>query len=234
VKIGSLRRLKGSILNNMKIYRIIIFVGFLFLMSIALVYGINRSVENTATGKLFNVETVFKKQTALILGAKVWDNGEMSDMFKDRVIVGIDLYKKGKVDKILVSGDHGTKEYDEVNPAKIFLLENGVNPDDIFLDYAGFDTYDSLYRAKEIFKAESLIIVTQEFHLIRALYIAKKLGIESMGVDADLRPYVGAQYQNIREKLARVKAWLNTTFKSKPKYLGNEIPLSGKGQLSWD
>ena len=102
------------------------------------------------------------------------------------------------------------------------------------MDHAGFDTYDSLYRARDIFKADSLAVVTQDFHLPRALYIADKLGIDACGVSADLRKYYGEDARNRREVLAKVKAWLNIVFNSKPKYLGNEIPLSGSGLDTWD
>jgi len=174
------------------------------------------------------------EQVALVLGAKVWSNGQMSDVFKDRVKTAIDLYNNGKVRKILISGDHGQENYDEVNAAKDYLLNNNVKPEDIFLDHAGFDTYDSLYRAMYVFKAESLVVITQDFHLPRALYIANKLGMESCGVSADLHKYSGESAMNRREVLAKVKAWLNITFNSKPKYLGNEMPLSGSGLSTWD
>jgi SanA protein len=144
------------------------------------------------------------------------------------------LYNNGKVDKILVSGDHGQDDYDEVNSAKEYLLENNVKPEDIFLDHAGFDTYDSLYRARDIFQAESLVIVTQNFHLPRALYMSDKLGLNSCGVSADLHKYLGEGTRDRREILAKVKAWLNITFNSKPKYLGDKIPLSGSGLNTWD
>ena len=139
-----------------------------------------------------------------------------------------------KVSKILVSGDHGTVEYDEVNTVKAYLLENGVQPENIFLDHAGFDTYDSIYRAKEIFEVESVVIVTQEFHLPRAVYIGNSLGIETHGYIADRQPYVAAIWNSFRESLARIKAFLNVTLNSKPKYLGEPIPITGDGTLSWD
>ncbi|MCK9293409.1 YdcF family protein [archaeon] len=196
------------------------------------IYAININI-NRIGNNLCDMDNTHK-QAALVLGAKVWNNGSLSDIFKDRVKTAIELYNKGKVDKILVSGDHGQVEYDEVNTAKEYLLENNIKPEDIFLDHAGFDTYDSLYRAKEIFQADSLIVVTQDFHLPRALYIADKLEIDSCGVSADLQRYYGEDTRNRREVLAKVKAWLNITFNSKPKYLGDVIPLSGSGLDTWD
>lgn len=214
---------------NYKAILILAIISFACL-SLLIISNINESSRN----KIFDLNDAPPKQAVLVLGARVWENGEMSDIFKDRVQTAIDLYKSDKVEKILVSGDHGRKEYDEVNAAKKFLLEKGISPDDIFLDHAGFDTYDSLYRAKEVFKAESLIISTQDFHLPRALYIAEKLGIDACGVSSDLHRYKGEQQRETREKLAKIKAWLDVTFMAKPKFLGEPIPLSGKGQNSWD
>lgn len=172
-------------------------------------------------------------EVAIIFGAKV-RGGQMSPMFEDRVTSALDLYRAGKVKKILVSGDHGRAEYDEVNVAKDFLASNGVDVDDIFTDYAGFDTYDTLYRAKEIFGVESAILVTQEFHLYRAIYIAQSMKMNAIGYSADLHKYRGSEIYNAREVLARVKAYFDVIIKSKPKYLGDEIPISGDGRKSWD
>ncbi len=196
------------------------------------IYAVNINI-NRIGNNLCDLDNTHKK-AALVLGAKVWNNGSLSDIFKDRVKTAIELYNIGKVDKILVSGDHGRVDYDEVNAAKEYLLENNIKPEDIFLDHAGFDTYDSLYRARKIFQADSLIVVTQDFHLPRALYIADKLEIDTCGVSADLQRYYGEDARNRREVLAKVKAWLNVVFNSKPKYLGDTIPLSGSGLNTWD
>lgn len=173
-------------------------------------------------------------QAALILGSRVYSDGSMSDVLKDRVIKGLELYQNGKVSKILISGDHGSKEYDEVNTIKNYLLNNNVPGEDIFMDHAGFDTYDSLYRAQKVFQVESLIIVTQAFHLPRAVYIGNSLGIESHGYVADRQPYLAASWNSFRESLARFKAFLNVTFHSKSKYLGDPIPITSNGKLTWD
>jgi SanA protein len=173
-------------------------------------------------------------QAALILGARVYDSGRMSPIFRDRVDTALALYQAKRVEKLLVSGDHGQVDYDEVNAAREYLLERGVLEKDIFLDHAGFDTYDSVYRAKEIFGASSLIIVTQNFHLPRALYIADRLGIKACGQSADLQSYTGAERMELREVLARLKAFFNVNLNSKPHFLGDKIDLSGDGQLTWD
>ncbi len=173
-------------------------------------------------------------QAALILGARVYDSGRMSPIFRDRVDTAFALYQAKRVEKLLVSGDHGQLDYDEVNAAREYLLERGVLEKDIFLDHAGFDTYDSVYRAKEIFGATSLMIVTQNFHLPRALYIADRLGIKACGQSADLQSYAGAERMETREIFARLKAFLNVKFKSKPRFLGERIDLNSDGRISWD
>lgn len=175
-----------------------------------------------------------QKDAVLVLGARVYENGNLSDVFRDRAEVAVGFYEAGRVRKILVSGDHGTEEYDEVNAAKDFLLSKGVKPEDIFLDHAGFDTYDSVYRAKEVFGVESMVIATQDFHLPRALYIADKLDLEVCGAGSDLHKYRTESQMEFREIFARNKAWLNLFLKSKPKYLGEEISIYGDGRATWD
>ena len=154
----------------------------------------------------------------IILGAGIWDN-KPSPMLEDRLLEGIKLYKNNVSDKIIMSGDHGREEYDEVNTMKNYAIENGVLSEDIFMDHAGFSTYESIYRAKEIFKAKKIVIVTQKYHLYRALYIANKLGIEAYGVGSDPRQYVGATYREIREILARDKDFVKCIFKLTSIYL---------------
>lgn len=181
-----------------------------------------------------DIDNVPEAQTAIILGAKVHEDGTMSDMLYDRVMTAIDLYNGGKVEKILISGDHGRIAYDEVGTVKDFLLKKGVKKQDIFIDHAGFDTYDSMYRARDIFKIDSAIVVTQEFHLNRAVYIGKSLGLNVYGMKADRHIYLGMEMNIFREYFARVKAFFNVLFNSKPKFLGEEIPITGDSSRSWD
>lgn len=211
-----------------------IITTFTILISLFLFSIFSINIHINRVGNNMCLKEDFPKQAALVLGARVWESGEMSDIFKDRTQTALNLYNDGKVRKILVSGDHGQEDYDEVNAAKKYLLENNVKAEDIFLDHAGFDTYDSLYRAREIFKAESLVVVTQDFHLPRALYIANNLELEACGQSADIRSYRGEGARERREFLAKIKAWLDVSFHSKPKYLGDEIPLSGTGLNTWD
>jgi SanA protein len=173
-------------------------------------------------------------EVALVLGAKVYQQGIMSGMLEDRVETAFDLYKKGKVEKILISGDHGREDYDEVNTVKDHLLNKGVDRENIFLDHAGFDTYDSLYRAKEIFEVQSVIVTTQNFHLPRAVYIGKSLGIETYGLSADRHLYANIDYNRSREILSKVKAFFDVSLRAKPKFLGEKIPIFGDSEKSWD
>ena len=169
----------------------------------------------------------------IVLGAGIWGD-KPSPMLEDRLLEGINLYQNGVSDKILMSGDHGRDEYDEVNIMKDYAIEKGIASEDIFMDHAGFSTYESIYRAKEIFQAKKVVIVTQRYHLYRALYIAKKLGLEAYGVGADPREYRGAFYREVREIIARNKDFIKCILKPKPTYLGSVIPISGNGDATND
>lgn len=170
----------------------------------------------------------------LVLGAAVRKDGSPSYMLKDRLDLGILLYKKGIAPKLLLSGDHGQVRYDEVNAMKSYVLEAGVPIDDIFLDHAGFSTYESVYRAKDIFQVEKAIIVTQGYHQPRALYGCDKMGIEAWGAAADQVTYRGQRMRDLREIAARDKDFVKWMFKPEPTYLGEAIPISGSGIKSQD
>lgn len=169
----------------------------------------------------------------IVLGAKV-NNNVPSPMLNDRLDTAVQLYQKGVAPKIIMSGDHGQKDYDEVNVMKEYAINNGIPSENVFMDHAGFSTYESIYRAKEIFKAQKIVIVTQEYHLYRALYIANSLGLEAYGIKADKEPYAGQTYREIREILARDKDFVKCIFKVKPTYLGEDIPVSGNGDVTND
>ena len=168
----------------------------------------------------------------LVLGCLVRPDGSPSNMLYDRLDVGTDLYIDGAAPKILMSGDHGRIEYDEVNNMKNFALEKEIPDEDIFMDHAGFSTYDSMYRARDIFGCKKIIIVTQEYHLYRALYVAESLGIEAYGVAADSREYVGQWTRDLRELAARTKDFFMVAFDMDPVVLGETIPISGNGNLT--
>lgn len=168
----------------------------------------------------------------IVLGCQVKADGSLSKMLRDRLITGVELYKAEASPKLLMSGDHGRVDYDEVAAMKNYAMENGVPSEDVFMDHAGFSTYETVYRAKEIFGADKVIIVTQEYHLYRALAIADSLGLEAVGVPADLRTYSGQMSREVREIAARVKDFFYIIFKPDPVYLGEPISLTGSGEVT--
>ena len=200
--------------------------AFIVLVGTVFIYN---EVERVGIKKTVGVHTVKEAQCIIVPGAGII-RGKPSLTLARRLDTALELYKNGTADKIIVSGDHGSRNYDEVNTMREYLCERGVPKEDVFMDHAGFSTYDTVYRAKEIFKVESAVIVTQKLHLMRALYIAQKLGLECEGVIAQDATSQQKRIQQLREFPARVKAYLDCCIlKSKPKYLGDEIPVSGSG-----
>lgn len=217
----------------MKIKIIIISLLIVILIGIISIFGINYYVKSSVKNKIINNNYPDNVDCILVLGAGVWGDSP-SPMLKDRLDKAIELYKNGVASKIIMSGDHGKQEYDEVNIMKKYAIDSGVKSEDIFMDHAGFSTYDSVYRAKEVFSAKRIIIVTQEYHLSRALYIAKQLDIDAVGVSAIKTKYNGQLYRELREILARDKDFIKCIFKPKPTYLGDVIPVSGNGDITND
>lgn len=170
----------------------------------------------------------------IVPGASVLRDGQPSDVLADRLLAAIDLYRAGKAKKILVSGDHGQDSYDEVNAMRRYLLERGVAPEDIFLDHAGFDTYDTMYRAWHVFGITDAVVASQTFHLPRALYIGTQLGMTVQGVAAQRQRYVKDAEFAFRERFANVKAYVDVAFGSESAYLGEVIDISGDGRVTWD
>lgn len=164
----------------------------------------------------------------LVLGCGVHGKTP-SHMLEDRLLQGIELCKNGASEKMLMSGDHGKADYDEVNVMKDFAIERGIYSEDIFMDHAGFSTYESMYRARDIFKAEKILIVTQGYHLHRAIFDARALGLEAYGVASNPRSYAGQTYRDIREILARNKDFVYSIIQPEPTYLGEAIPVQGNG-----
>ena len=201
------------------------------------VFGINIHVKNSVSDRILSPEDAAKLEDVdciLVLGCHVRENGVPSDMLNDRLQRGVELNHLGAAPKLLMSGDHGRTNYDEVAAMKQFAVDNGIDSENVFMDHAGFSTYESIYRAKEIFQADKIIIVTQTYHLYRAMYIAEQFGIEAYGVHADYRNYSGQQAMDFREVLARVKDFGMCIFKPEPTYLGDAIPISGDGNLTND
>lgn len=198
--------------------------------------GVSAYVKSSAEEKIITpeqAEALEDIDCIIVLGCYV-DGTDPSPMLEDRLKVGIQLYDMGVSPKILMSGDHGRKDYDEVNAMKQYAIDNNIPSENIFMDHAGFSTYESMYRAKEIFKAEKVVIVTQQYHLYRSIYVAEELGLEAYGVASDLQNYIRQSAYDLREILARDKDFVQTIFKTKPTYLGDEIPVSGSGDATND
>lgn len=216
--------------------KIIKYIIIVLIVIIVIVLGINfyvklstknQIIKNKDDSKLKDVDCI------IVLGAGVWGD-KPSPMLEDRLLEAISLYENNTSSKIIMSGDHGREEYDEVNTMKNFAIEKGVPSENIFMDHAGFSSYESIYRAKEIFGAKKVVIVTQEYHLYRSLYIANRLGIEAYGVASNPRIYGGEAYRELREILARDKDFVKCIYKPKPTYLGDTIPVNGNGDVTND
>lgn len=206
------------------------------ILGCAAVFGLSTYMKQHTAERILS-ETAAGEQGAeciLILGCGVREDGSPSLMLRDRLDAGIALYEAGAAKKLLMSGDHGRKDYDEVNTMKDYAMERGVPSEDIFMDHAGFSTYDSMYRARDIFCAQKILVVSQPYHLPRALYVAEKLGLEAYGVAAEDVRYGGQTYRELREAAARAKDFCTAWIQPKPKYLGEAIPVSGDGNLTND
>ena len=197
-----------------KIKKLIIIILTLILLIVLLPNFYVRLIGSARIKK--DLSSVKSADYILVLGAGL-KSGKPSDMLRDRLDTAIELYNSGVCKKLLMSGDHTDKYYDEVSAMKTYAVENGVKESDIYMDHAGISTYDSMYRAKNLFSAKKIIVVTQRYHIYRALYIAEILGIEAYGSVPAPRLYKGAVYREIREILARDKDLLKCIFKPKSK-----------------
>jgi SanA protein len=228
-KIGEidLKKVKYHITHYLKYCFFILAIVFVLVI---ILFAVSYAVINVESkGYIYDdIDKLPHSQVAVIPGAAVLLNGDLSPVLRDRVDMALILYQKGVVDKILVTGDNGTLSHNEVNPMRNYLIKKGVPDRDIFLDHAGFDTYSSMYRARDVFLIKSMIVVSQAFHLPRAVYIARHLGISTYGMVADRGHYLF--YNNIRETFGDVKAVVDLIFDRQPKYLGKVIPITGDGR----
>lgn len=223
--------------NKKPLITALVVILILAVLGFSAVFCINAYVMGSVSERIISTDQAAQLTDVdciLVLGCKVKDSGEPSDMLYDRLTRGVELYDLKAAPKLLMSGDHGQDHYDEVNAMKQFALDAGVPSVDIFMDHAGFSTYESIYRAKEVFGVQKMIIVSQEYHLYRALYIAQELGVEAYGVSADYRNYSGQAARDIREVLARVKDVATAIFQPQPAYLGETIPIHGNGDATND
>jgi len=218
----------------MKVFKTIFIVGVVGLL---LLLGINVYVRGTVKERIVSIEeaeSLSDVDCIIVLGASVNNNEYPSPMLEDRLKRGIELYYKECAPKIIMSGDHGGLYYDEVNVMKNYAINNGVPSEDVFMDHAGFSTYESMYRAKEVFGADKVIVVTQGYHLDRAVYIGKKMGLDVYGVSAEDIRYGGQFARDVREFLAIGKDFFTTLLNTEPTFLGDNYDLSGSGDVTND
>lgn len=201
----------------------------------AAAFAIDAHVRSSTESRIVAVDeaaALDEVDCVLVLGCGVHPDGRPSDMLADRIAQGVALYENGTSPKLLMSGDHGRSDYDEVNAMRDVAVEAGVPADDVFMDHAGFSTYESMYRARDVFQAKRIVVVSQEYHLYRALYVAERLGLDAYGVSADLRPYAGQEGREVREVLARGKDFFTSMVQPQPTFLGDPISLSGSGSAT--
>ena len=231
---------RASFLKNPKNKRLLV-----RLMLVALTIGvlcgaswavINWHMSSSVADRILSPEEAAELDAdcILVLGAGLRRDNSPSPILRERIDRGIGLYNLGASSKLLMSGDHGRVGYNEVGVMKALAIEAGIPSQDVFMDHAGFSTYESLYRARDVFCAKRVIIVSQKDHLYRALYIADQLGLEAYGVGADVQRFYGQTTREMRESLARVKDFLYCAVKPLPTYLGETIPVSGNGDLTND
>ncbi|MBQ2980759.1 MAG: YdcF family protein [Lachnospiraceae bacterium] len=219
------------------IKRIVIGIGITIIAGVVAVAGINIFVMATTASKILDVDEASEKKDVdciLVLGAGVRADGTPSKMLKDRLDKTIELYDSGVSETIIVSGDHRTKDYDEVNTMKNYLIDAGIPSECIFMDHGGLSTYDSMYRAKNIFSVKKAIIVTQKYHMYRAIYVAKSFGIDAYGVSAKEISYSGQTKRSIRELLARIKDVGYCITKPEAVVTGDKISLEESGDITND
>ena len=183
-----------------------------------------------------DLNDVPSRTAIMVLGTQIRGKN-LSPVLQDRVEAGIELMHRQKGEKLLLTGDHGDRYYDEVNAMRLYVLSNApdIQEEDIFMDHAGFSTWDSMYRAKFVFEVKDLLIVTQEFHISRAVCMARSLGLDAVGYGVNQDRFIGERLRTwqTREFFARVKAFLSIIFKPEPRYLGDKIPITGDGRDTW-
>ncbi|OJV54816.1 MAG: hypothetical protein BGO31_15835 [Bacteroidetes bacterium 43-16] len=208
-----------------KIRKIVLTTGIAGLVGVGAIWAYVKSVSHAVIYK--DLESVPAKYVGIVFGAGIRRDGKPSKYLKDRLDAGVLLYKNGKVKRILLSGDNGSNRYDELKVMKEYCVDAGIPPEDIFVDYAGFDTYSTVYRAKDLFKVDDAIMVTQAYHLERSVFLGEKMGISCVGFAADKGDYQLATKNEVREQLALVKSFVDVSRNRKPKYTGGNIDIRG-------
>ncbi len=212
-----------------KYFKIFLCLAILGLVS---VISVNYYVKSSTKKHIYySLKKFPKNDIGIIFGAGI--NGDQpSKYLKDRLDAGILLYKANRINKILLSGDNGRDEYDELTVMKNYCFNHGVDTTKIFIDYAGFDTYSTMYRAKHIFKIKKATLISQEYHLNRAIYIGRKLGIKSVGYSANSGEYHGYKYVTFREYGSIFKSFFDVFRNREPRFLGNTIDINGISNYS--
>jgi SanA protein len=199
---------------------------FLILIAVAVFPFAWRTAVSVYYGRhIFTRAEAPTEQVAIVYGAAIYGNSRLSTVLRDRMATAIELYQNGQVQKILVSGDNREVSYNEPGAMMAYAVERGIPPEDIQPDYAGLRTYDTCYRAKHIFQVESAVLITQDFHLPRALFTCNALGIEVIGVAADRHTYRAARWFETRETAATLVALWDVIRRDTPAYLGDPIPI---------
>ena len=214
--------------------RIFGFIGSLMLFAVVVVALSNLyvvlSTKSSIVGK--TEAQSFGADAIVVLGASVYADGTPSSILKDRLDCGIELYNSGAAAKLIMSGDNGTASYNEVNAMKAYAINQGVPSEDIFCDHAGFNTYDSMYRAQNVFGCKKIIVATQTYHLYRALSSSHLLGVQAVGVPSDYRSYQKQFFYDLREIPARTKDVVRALFRMPSTYVGNSVNLNQSGDVT--
>ena len=212
-----------------KYLKIILYLAVFGLIALV---SVNYYVTSITKKHIYNSIRRFpKNDVGIIFGAGI--NGDRpSKYLKDRLDAGILLYKAKRINKILLSGDNGRQEYDELTVVKNYCFRHGVDTAKIFIDYAGFDTYSTMYRAKHIFKIKRATLISQKYHLNRAIYIGQQLGIKPVGYSANKGEYKGYVYVTFREYLSIFKSFFDVLRNREPHFLGNPIDINGVSNYS--
>ena len=210
-----------------------VFLIFCFLAVSVLVYSVSiSSLMLKRYSPVISAEPNGQFDCIIVLGCGVRDDGTPSNMLMDRILTGVEAFVNGVAPVIIMPGDHGKETYDEVGTMKEYAVALGVPSENIFLDHAGFSTYESMYRAAEIFGVKTAAVVTQEYHLYRSLYDAEAFGIKAVGIPADKHVYMGQSMRDTREIIARNKDFLYCMIRPEPKYLGDSISLKTNGSIT--
>ena len=216
--------------------KILIILLFIIIVSFAALCTVNLYVCLSASPYIEDndAELDTDVDAIIVLGAGLTSDGRPGTVLKDRLDTAIELYNDGISNRLLMSGDHGDAYHNEVKAMKEYAIEQGVPDDDIFMDHAGFTTYETMVRARDIFEVKSAVVVTQKYHLYRSMYIARRLGLDAEGYASEIQ--IEGKYipLEVRESFARVKAFLYMIIMPEPTYLGDKIPITGSGSATDD